>query len=96
MKLCDVIRDLHKLNDEETVFIKTDHPLSPDTEAKIVFLDEEDDEEVIPEEVGGMKCFMDVWHIKEVINGKSMLNKIDSPTLDQKIEFIINYARNGA
>jgi hypothetical protein len=59
----------------------------------VVWVSEDDIE---PAEAEGMKCFLDVWHAKEVIENKARRSGLPEPTIDEQVALLIDYARTGA
>jgi hypothetical protein len=54
------------------------------------------DDDSTPDEAQGMKCFLDVWHAKEVIEGKASQRGMSNPSHEEKVELLIDYAQTGA
>ena len=89
MTLLQLVEDVDSLDDELTVFWNPDESLASDSAVFVVDLDEEDEPE-------GLKEFIDVWHIRDVIKGKSSLAGLDAPNAEAKTALLLDYAETGA
>lgn len=93
MTLRDVITNLASYNGGQTIFLDRMSVLSADTKAVVAWMPEDDSP---PEEAKGLGIFIDVWHARDVIEGKSRLAKIAQPTVDQKVALLIEFVKQGA
>ena len=89
MTLQQVVEEVDSLDDELTIFWKADGDLSSDSTVFAVNLDEEEEPE-------GLREFMDVWHVRDVIKGKSAVAGISDPDVATKLALLLDYAENGA
>ena len=90
MSLYEFVERLDSFDDELTVFRKPNGDL---TRESLIFLINVDEEE---EEAQGLKEFIDVWHIRDVIEGKSKLTGMANPDVPTKLQLLLDYAENGA
>lgn len=93
MKFIDIVKQLDLFDDEQTIFLDRSSELSTESNGIVVWMPEDDS---VPIEAQGMKCFLDVWHAKEVIGGKASQLGIANPSDDKKVELLIDYAHTGA
>lgn len=93
MKFIDIVRQLESFDEEQTIFLDRSSELSSESFGAVVWMPDDDS---TPNDAQGMKCFLDVWHAKEVIDGKARLRGIANPSDDKKVEMLIEYARTGA
>jgi hypothetical protein len=91
--LREIIERIDEFDEDQTVYLDRSSELTPDTLGIVVWAPEDDS---VPQEAKGLKCFLDVWHIKEVVEGKARLKKLSRPTLDETVELLIEYAKTGA
>jgi hypothetical protein len=89
----ELIEKLPDLNRSSSVYVENGRPLESDSTVQVVDIPEEADE---PPVVPGMRCFMDVWHIREVLSGKAQLQGLDAPTIDQQVQMLLSFAKQGA
>jgi len=89
MTLQQLVQDVDSLEDELTVFRNPEEDLSANSEIFVVDLEDEDEPE-------GLKEFIDIWHIQDVIKGKAMVAGITDPDVSTKTNLLIDYAKNGA
>jgi len=93
MTIHDVVESLCSFDDDQTIYVDASGKLDSRTQAVVVWAPEDDTE---PPDAKGMKCFLDVWHAKDVIEKKAQLSGLHMPALDDKIRLLIEYARTGA
>ena len=93
MKLIDIIKQLESFDEEQTIFLDRSGELSSESSGVVVWMPEDDS---TPGEATGMKCFLEVWHAKEVIEGKASQRGMKNPSDGEKVELLIDYARTGA
>lgn len=94
MTLREAIRDLNTFRSSDTLFVATDETLRPDISTVVASIPEDDS---IPDSAAGHRIFLDVSHVRDVLIGKARLAGLrDEPTLEQKIEYLLQYAANGA
>ena len=93
MTLREVVEQLSSYDEEQTIFLNRQVELSADTPAVVAWIPEDDSH---PDEAEGLTIFLDIWHAREVIEGKARLAKLQQPSVSQKIGLLIEYARKGA
>ena len=94
MILRDAIRHLNSFRPSDTLFVAAGQPLHADISTVVAKIPEDDS---IPAEAVGHRTFLDVWHVRDVLEGKAQLAGLrEEPTLDQKLAFLRQYASNGA
>ncbi len=94
MTLRDAIRDLESFRASDTLFVTAGQPLHADISTVVAEIAEDDS---IPAEATGHRVFLDVWHVRDILDGKAHLAGLhDDPTLDQKLTFLLQYATNDA
>lgn len=87
--LRELVEIANSLNGEWTVFRKPEEELSVNSVVFVVNLDEEDEPE-------GLREFIDIWHISDVIAGKSRVFGLNNPDVAVKVDLLIDYVKNGA
>jgi hypothetical protein len=93
MVLKDIISKLQGFDSEATLFIMPNEPIHPEMRAAIVQIPDDD---TLPPEVAGLRVFLDVWHVREVLDGKTRLAGLSAlPSVDQQIQFLREYAEKG-
>ena len=92
MNLRDAISQLRQADDDATLFIGRDGPIRADMPAAIGQIAEDDTQ---PPEADGLRVFLDVWHVREVLDGKAGLAGLSAPTIEQQIQLLREYAENG-
>ena len=93
MTLKEIVEKLGSYDDEKTIYLDRSSELTANSIGIVTWVPEDDS---VPAEASGMSVFLDVWHALDVIAGKARLNNINSPSLDQKVQLLIDYARDGA
>jgi hypothetical protein len=93
VKLIDIVKQLESFDEEQTIFLDRSSELSSESNGVVVWMPDDDS---TPDEAKGMKCFLDVWHAKEVIEGKASQRGMNNPSDDEKVELLIDYAQTGA
>jgi hypothetical protein len=101
MKLRNVIENLEFLAEDGTVFAeKINGEFRPDSEAQIVETAEEDlDQEksqIAKLKAEGLEYFLEVFIIREIIEGWQINHYGKLPSIDAALENIIFYAENDA
>ena len=91
--LREIVANLRSFDDEQSVFLDRSERLSPETHGAVVWYSEIGKE---PPEVAGLKCFMDIWQIKDVLKGKASLLGLTAPTVEQQVEMLVSFAVKGA
>jgi hypothetical protein len=89
MSLRQLVQDVDSLNDELTVFWEPEGALSSESPVYLVDLNEED-------EPDGLREFIDVWHVRDVIRGKSSVAGLVDPDVSTKTDLLLDYAEKGA
>jgi hypothetical protein len=93
MTLREVVSNLSSYDREQTIFVDRSAALAAESTAIVAWIPEDNSK---PEGTEAMRCFLDVWHAIDVIEGKARLHSIESPTVDQKLRLLLDYAANGA
>jgi hypothetical protein len=93
MTLRALIESLPKLDRSSSVYVEQEQHLKADSEVQLVTIPKEAES---PPAIAGMRCFMDVWQIREVLSGKAQLNGLDTATADQQVEMLLSFASRGA
>lgn len=94
MTLRDAISNLNRFRSSDTLFVVAGQPLHADISTVVAAIPEDDS---IPAEAAGHRIFLDVSHVREVLSGKARLAGLrEEPTLEQKLDFLLQYATNGA
>ena len=93
MTLEEIVNQLDSFDEEQTIFLDRSEALSATSNGVVVWMP---DDESTPPEAEGMKCFLDVWHAKEVIAGKAQLRGLSNPSAIERVELLIDYALTGA
>ena len=93
MTLRELIEKLPDLDRSSSVYVERGRPLESTSTVRVIDIPEEADE---PPMVPGMRCFMDVWHVRDVLSGNAQLQGLDAPTIDQQIEILLSFAKHGA
>jgi len=93
MKLEDIVKQLESFDDDQTIFLDPEGLLSGSTRGAVVWVPDDDS---TPDEAAGLKCFLDVWHAKEIIEGKAMQFGISQPSENEKLRLLIDYAQTDA
>ena len=93
MKFIEIVRQLSSFDEDQTIFLDRSDQLSAETEGVVVWMPEDD---ATPSDAIGMKCFLDIWHAIEIIEGKSRLLGIRNPSDREKLELLIQYTETDA
>lgn len=93
MKLIDILKHLESFDEEQTIFLDRSGKLSSESQGVVVWMPDDDS---TPGKAVGMKCFLDVWYAKEVIDGKASQRGMNNPSDDEKVSLLIDYAQTGA
>ncbi len=93
MTLIDIVKQLDSYDEEQTIFLDRTRELSCDSEGVVVWIP---DDQSTPDEAQGLKCFLDVWHAKEVIDGKASQHGKSNPSDEEKVQLLIDYSKTGA
>lgn len=93
MTFRDVIEQLSSFDDEQTIFLDRQAELCADTPAVVAWIPEDDSH---PDEANGLSVFLDIWHAREIIEGKARLAKLSQPSTTQKLDLLIEYAKKDA
>lgn len=92
MNLQDVISRLPEFSEDATLFLAMDGPIDGSTEAAVGFISDDD---TPPAEARGLSEFIDIWNVREVLDGKANLAGLTSrPSIEQQIEFLRDYLEN--
>lgn len=93
MTLEEIVKQLKSFDDDQTIFLDPEGQLSGSTRGVVVWVPDDDSP---PSEAAGLKCFLDIWHAKEVIEGKASHLGINQPSESEKLKLLIDYAQTGA
>ena len=93
MNLREVVSKLSSFERGQTIFVDRRNGLSGESPAVVVWLPDDDS---APPGTEGMKCFLDVWHAMETIQGKTQLRSLDNATLDQKVGLLLEFCEKDA
>ncbi len=93
MTLKELIQNLPELDRSSTVYVEDDQPLKASSKVQLIDIPEEAD---LPPTVPGMRCFMDVWQIRDVLSGKARLHRLEEATIDQQLEMLLSFAKHDA
>jgi hypothetical protein len=92
MNLRDAISQLRQADHDATLFVGCDGPIRADMPAAIGQMSEDN---TLPPESDGLRVFLDIWHVREVLEGKAALAGFSAPTIEQQIQHLREYAENG-
>lgn len=93
MTFREVIEKISSFDDEQTIFLDRQTELCADTPAVVAWISEDESH---PDEANGLSVFLDIWHAREVIEGKARLAKLSKPSTAQKLNLLIEYAKKDA
>jgi hypothetical protein len=92
LRLRDLVERLDSLDESLSVFARKGAPLDEDSR---LYLDRIPDD-VDRLEVDGVTNVIDVWRIKDVVEGKARAAGLDCPDTDRKVQLLVEFFRNGA
>jgi hypothetical protein len=94
MKLQDAIAQLDSLDRDAHIFASPERPLHAGTTAVVGHFTEDDEP---PEEAQGLREFLDVWHAKDMLDGKMRLLKIEEPiSPERRMELFLSVVADDA
>ncbi len=90
--LKELILNIGVLDEDLTIYVKQDEALSAQSELQLIKVPEDFD----PAAFNGMAPLLDVWRASEVIEGKTRVKGVGSPSLEEKVNMFLEYIESGA
>ncbi|WP_442482406.1 hypothetical protein [Aeoliella sp. SH292] len=90
VSLRDLVEKIDGFDGKLSVLRYFDQVLGAESKCFLTDLDEEGNPPA------GLREFMDVWHIREVIHGKCKLAGLEKPDVSTKVQLLLDYVENDA